>query len=270
LYPCRPVQVQDELFSWNSLTQEANVVDTQPEETTAPTEASTNTTVPNDTAIPPTAEPTDILIIPTETIEPSETPIIPTETIEPTDSPIVPTNTPVPSQTPIVPTETIEPTDSPIVPTNTPAPSQTPIPPSPVPLEPTVLYPDGSPIMLIHNEASFYVWNPSSERIRAGQFKFESLDSNGNTLSNSFDGSRWTQFYSYIDGGNCGAIEMTTGGHLKPGECGTYNSVVNAMETSDLIFWTGQDRIAGFRVLWNDEEVGRCTIEATYCEVRIP
>jgi signal transduction histidine kinase len=23
LYPCRPVQVQDELFSWNSLTQEA-------------------------------------------------------------------------------------------------------------------------------------------------------------------------------------------------------------------------------------------------------
>ena len=215
-------------------------------------DASTQTPIP--TELPPTA-----------TELPEDTPIPATATDLPEDTPIPATATDLPEDTPIPATTTDLPTDTPILPTATDSPTM-----MPIPSVATLAFPNGSPVVLYYNANSFYIWNPTSDRIRSGEFKFRALDSNGNTLSNRFDGTRWTQFYSYLDGGNCVAVEMTTGGHLKPAECSNYNSVVNTTSSSDLIFWTGQAQITGFRVSWQDAEVARCITADGICSFNIP
>jgi serine/threonine protein kinase len=255
---------------------------------------STATTMPTNTAIPLATDiPTNMPILPSATSLPTQTPTPSTATDLPTDTPILPTATDLPTDTPILPTATDLPTDTPILPTATDLPTNTLVPPTatdlpthtlvpltatsiptqtaiPATLAPTLAYPNGSPVVLYYNDSSVYIWNPTSERIRSGRFKFDALDSNGNTLANAFDGIRWTQFYSFIDSNGCVAIEMTTGSHLRPSECSNYNSVINAMSSSDLIFWTGQNLITGFRVLWQDVEVARCEISLGTCSFNIP
>jgi len=208
--------------------------------------------------------------------QPTITSIPATETILPpnTDSP--PTTTELPTQTDSPATSTELPTNIIIPASPTDIATDTAVPATVIPITdlpvavPTVAYPNGSPIILYYNDSSFYVWNPTSGRIQTASFKFEALDNDGNTLSHEFDGTRWTQFYSFLDGGNCVAIEMTAGDHLKPSECSNYNSVVNSTSDSDLIFWTGQSRISGFRVSWQDEEVARCDTIAGECRFNIP
>ncbi len=216
--------------------------------------------------------------IPTATDQPTITPNPPTETTIPQNTQEPATTTELPTQTdvPASPTDSPTSTSIPATPINvatstlilpTEIPTMTDM---PVALAPTLAYPNGSPIVLYYNDSSFYIWNPTSDRVRSGDFKFEALDSNENRLPYQFDGMRWTQFYSFLDGGNCVALEMTAGNHLKPSECGNYNSVVNATSDSELIFWTGQSSIRGFRVLWLDDEVARCDISVGDCRFNIP
>jgi len=210
----------------------------------------------------------------TETLIPTEQPS--TETDLPTNTAIPPTTTSLPENTAIPPTSTDIPTTIPIPTTAIDLSTNTPIPPTATPTvmppisEATLAFPNGSPVVLYYNASSFYIWNPTSDRIRSGDFNFEALDSAGNTLSYAFDGSRWTQFYSYLDGGNCVAIEMTIGTHFKPPECRDYNSVVNTASPSNLIFWTGQTMITGFRVSWQDAEVAQCETSLGICSFNIP
>ena len=207
-----------------------------------------------------------------ETDEQSTVTDQPTLTSIPITATTLPQNTDIPATATDLPT----PTDIPATPTD--LPTNTSIPATAIPTltdmpvlsAPTLAYPNGSPIILYYNDSSFYIWNPTSDRIRSGDFKFEAIDSNGNPLSSAFDGTRWTQFYSFLDGGNCVAIEMTAGDYLKPSECGNYNSIVNDTSDSDLIFWTGQPQIRGFRVLWQDEEVARCESSLGECRFNIP
>ena len=236
--------------------------DTPPEDVASPTavaqvlDITTETPIPND-------QPSTASDLATNTSIPASD--LPENTALPTTIEVT-TNTSIP------PTANNLATDTSIPPTNTVLPPIathiiTEIPPASVP---TLAFPNGSPIVLYYNENSFYIWNPTSDRVRSGNFKFEALDSNGNTLPNVFDGTSWTQFYSYLDGGNCVAIEVTTGGHLKPAECGNYNSVVNTTSASDLVFWGGQTLISGFRVSWQDQEVARCDAVAGVCSFNIP
>ena len=224
-----------------------------------------NPSAPNDA-------PTQTPLLPSATDLPTETPLPPTATDQPTDTTIPPTATHLPTETPLPPTATDQPTNTLIPPTATARPMNTTVPPTeePIILLPTLAYPNGSPIVLFYNDSSLYVWNPSSERVRAGRFKFQAMDSNGNSLSRTFNGVRWTQFYSFINGGGCVAIEMTVGNHLKPSECREYNSVVNAQPSSELVFWTSEGAIAGFRVLWEDAEVARCDANTENCSFNIP
>lgn len=211
-----------------------------------------------------TDQPTHTSIPPTETTLPQNTDEPPaTDLPTQTDAPATPTDLPTHTSIPASPTEVA--TNTTIAPTVIPTMTD-----MPVSSAPTLAYPNGSPIVLYYNDSSFYIWNPTSDRVRSGDFKFEALDSNGNRLSYQFDGARWTQFYSFLDGGNCVAIEMTTGNHLKPSECGNYNSVVNATSDSDLIFWTGQSVIRAFRVLWLELEVALCDISIGDCRFNIP
>ncbi len=220
---------------------------------TNPTEGVTETQLP----------PTATSIPATSTIQPTQTDILPTQTDLPTETAIPPTSTPIPATSTDRPTQTAEPTDTSMPPTMT----ETEI---PAVIEPTLAFPDGKPIVLYYNESSFYVWNPTSNRVRSGDFKFESLDNNGNVLANGFDGFRWTQFYSFIDGGSCVKIEFTVGNSLNPPECQNTNSEVNLMASDSQIFWTGSDTISGFRVLWQDSEIARCESSTGQCTFNIP
>jgi len=219
-----------------------------------------------------TSTPTDVEVSETPrpaTDSPTDTPIPPTQTDQPTATDIPPTETPIPPSATLISTDTV------IRPAATNQPTETDIPPTatntniPATLAPTLAYPNGSPIVLYYNDSSFYVWNPTSDRVRSGDFTFEALDSDGNTLADAFDGFRWTQFYSYVDGGNCVKIEFTTGTNLNPTECQNTNAEVNLMASDDQVFWTGQN-IAGFRVLWQDAEVVRCDTSAGQCDFNIP
>ena len=201
----------------------------------------------------------------------TSTDIPPSPTNHPTVTPVIPTSTPQPTDTEIPPSATDDPTAMPsntsVPPTRTPQPTNT---TNAVASAPTLAYPDGSQIVLYYDDSTFYAWNPSGDRVRAGNFKFEALDNNGNTLANTFDGVSWTQFYSFIDGGNCVKIEFTTGSTFVPPECGNTNSEVNLMSSDDQVFWTGGGNISGFRVLWNDDEIARCEANTGQCTFNIP
>ncbi len=215
---------------------------------------------------------------PTETIEIPAT-LVSTNTVIPPTATIMQANTEIPptaTYTSLPPTETLIPTNTNLPPTATPMPSDTTIPPtatdSPptLPAAPTLAYPNGSPVILYYNNSSFYVWNPTSDRIRAGQFKFEAIDSTGNTLAYAFDGFKWTQFYSFIDGGNCAKIELTSGSNFRPAECQAINSEVNLQASDTQLFWIPQDNISGFRVLWLDEVIALCSVTEEQCTFNIP
>lgn len=221
----------------------------------------TETPIPTDTAIPATDRPTNTTVPSTATDQPTDTSVPPTTTEIPTDTVIPATDRP--TNTAIPPTEMDI-----IVP---PSPSDIPADTfTPVPALPTLAYLDGSQIVIYYNANSLYVWNPNSRRVRAGRFKFEAIDPEGNTLGNTFDGTSWTQFYSFVDGGNCVAIEMTVGTLLKPEECGALNAIVNSTPSGDIVFWTAQGLTAGFRVLWDDAEIARCDIAEESCTFNIP
>ncbi len=195
-------------------------------------------TIPTTPALSPS--PTDTIASPTDDL--------------PKTSPTPPTNTPVP------PTDTLVPlTDTPInTPTSTPP--------------PTVLYPDGNPVQLLYDEYSFYVWNGGDESFRVSNLFFEALNADGASLAYSFDGWRWSQvgFHS-VESGKCDAIETTDAPSvLNPARCRDYNARVTPNISSNLVFWISHGGATQFRVLWDEEEIGRCEIDRGFCEVRLP
>lgn len=220
-----------------------------------------------DTAVPVTAtdSPTNTPRV-TETLLPGIVEATETDTVvPPTATDIPPTNVP-PTSTDIPPTATLVP------PTNTQMPPTATFTLTPIPVTsaPTLAYPQGSPVVLYYDDASFYVWNPNAEQIRTANFSFEALDAEGNTLSQAFEGSRWTQFYTRIDGGGCVAIEITTRTAMNPPECQAENALVNTTQNSALVFWVARANIAQFRVLWQDEEVAICPVDVGICQFNIP
>lgn len=133
------------------------------------------------------------------------------------------------------------------------------LPPSPLP--------QGRLVRLFYDNSSFYLYNTTIQQISSASLAFEAV---GDT-SLRFEGNRWAQFYGFIEGGNCVAIEVTTGPTwLRPSQCRFYNAIVTPQTNSRLLFWLIRGGISQFRVLWNEQEVGRCTIGAGTCEVYLP
>jgi hypothetical protein len=136
---------------------------------------------------------------------------------------------------------------------------------------PTVLYPDGRRFQLFWDAYSFYVWNGSGSNSRVSPWSFEALDGSGTAVPYEFDGGRWSMFYRWVEGSKCVGIEIGRAPvYLRPAQCRGYNSVVNPVADDPMVFWTGQGGAVQFRVLWNGQEVGRCAIDATTCQVMLP
>jgi eukaryotic-like serine/threonine-protein kinase len=169
---------------------------------------------------------------------------------------IIATNTPAP------PTPTIDPTHTAVavVPTLS----------SPMPTA-TVLYPDGRPIQLLYDDYSFYVLNLDDQQIEIESIAFEGLNAIGESAGYNFSGSNWAIFHDTLDSGRCNRIETRQAPfYLRPGQCPFYNATVTPVLTDELVFWSGQNNIASFRILWEDQEIGRCQVGARICDVFLP
>ncbi len=229
--------------------------------TPAPTPTDTASPAPTETVPPsPTGTATEAAVV---VVVPSVTP-----------TPTTPPPTPMPSSTE-TPTDTLVPPTSTPQPTWTLLPTFTPLPPTPTatsgePLPPTVLYPNGHRFMLVYDNTALFMRNLSSDRMEVKPFAFERLDSAGNP-SNRTEGSRWAQFYPYIYPQACiRIIILDLPAYLSPPSCQGVNSEIWAESGRDLDFWTPKEGSTQFRVLYNGEEIGRCTISAGECEVFTP
>ena len=215
------------------------------------------------TFVPPTQLP------PTHTTTPTHTPTITSSFTATTTPSITPTftHTVSPTQT-LIPSATPTPSHTPLysaTPTRTLTPSLT-IPP------PTVT-PDtsGQLVRLFYDEWSFYVWNGSTEQIRLSNLVFEAIDANGNFAGYRLEGALWAQFYAYLEVSKCTAVEITTApGWLRPTQCWDYNAVLTPQGHYSTIFWLERPTVAGFRVLWQDVEIGQCATGVGECNVYVP
>jgi len=213
----------------------------------------------------------------------SPTPLPPTATLRVTIEPS-PSSSPSPTETsvPTLPptatlaevaipfaTETVTPTIS-----LTPASTLTLIPTyTPVP-EPTVKYPEGQHFTLFYNESSFVLLSQGTLPRTMSGFGFERLDDNGKSMPNFFGGWNWQGEFEEIRGGYCVTLKIYGNSvpYLDPRECKRgYLNVIQFRDNDDeQIFWTVQENSPQFRVLWKDEEVARCEMDAGVCEVYIP
>ncbi len=233
--------------------EETAVASTDPSPTAAattvpqPTEESEE---PTEAAAPlPEAEATATEVV-AETIAspPEENPETETET-----------DTPVPEPTTVPATDT--PVPQPTEPVATEAPAAAP-----------TATPSGPRLVMLYDATSFYLYNPNtSTDIRVSSLVFESLDENGDPGGYWFDGRRWSQFYSFVTSYSCVRLEMTkVSGWLRPSQCREYNSTITPEQDGDIVFWTPRAGVAAFRVLWQEQEVGRCDVNANQCEVYLP
>ncbi|MGW8250091.1 MAG: hypothetical protein ACWGO1_05575, partial [Anaerolineales bacterium] len=59
--------------------------------------------------------------------------------------------------------------------------------------------------------------------------------------------------------------------HLEPAECNNRYLVMHYPPLDrDYLFWISDGNSKEFRVLWDDQEVGRCKISKGSCEVYLP
>jgi serine/threonine protein kinase len=144
--------------------------------------------------------------------------------------------------------------------------------PTSAPAEATPVFPDGTPIDLVYNFDSFYLYNTSGERVRVSTISFQAIDEAGRPLRYGMEGNRWTQFYAFVDGYACNRIEPfgAEGPYLRPGYCRSYSATVTPARDGAEIFWRERDGAVAFRVLWEGQEIGRCDLAPGSCTVYIP
>lgn len=170
---------------------------------------------------------------------------------------IVTANTlPPPTQTPVntVTVAVVLPTA-----TNTPMPTA------------TVLYPDGRRVQLYYDDYSFYILNLDGQAIEIEAISFEGLNGAGQSAGFSFAGSGWAAFHTTLDSGRCNRIETRQAPfYLRPGQCPSYNATVTPIITDDEVFWSSQNGISTFRVMWAGQEIGRCRVGGGICDIFLP
>jgi tRNA A-37 threonylcarbamoyl transferase component Bud32 len=135
----------------------------------------------------------------------------------------------------------------------------------------TVRYPNGRPMALFYNPNSFDLLNLSRTDSDVEPLAFERLDAAGNPAGR-FDGARWAEFYPTLPPGACMRIEvLDSPPYLEPAECFQgYLSTRTPVRDDPAVFWTPAEDSGQFRVLWADEEIGRCDTAAGLCRVFLP
>lgn len=207
--------------------------------------------------------------LPTATVSP-----LPSNTASPTASPTATrTHTPQPSATRTVsPTATRTVTASVTITATETTPPETATPGVSLPGLPTATttppFPNLKRMWLYYDNYGFYIYNASPDNRSISPFAFERLDG-----SNRFGGFLWAEFYATLHPGRCMRIEIqkNPGNYLNPPLCRNYYlSTRSITADSSLIFWRPQPGSDQFRVLWQNEEVGLCSMAAGFCEVFIP
>jgi hypothetical protein len=126
---------------------------------------------------------------------------------------------------------------------------------------------------LFYNESSFYAWNPGSEGIAIGQVAFQALDSTGQPAGYDLSGGSWAAFFNELQAGRCNRLEILfADAYLRPSQCRGYNATLTPQDDEQRVFWIPRDGVSQFRVLWNDQEAGRCVIAPgpQECEITLP
>ena len=148
-------------------------------------------------------------------------------------------------------------------------------------IEPDTATPSAAPVAgmppnenhfaLFYNDASLYLKNLSGQDVRINYFAFERLDNNGNPTIR-MEGNYWAEIYANFRSGYCVILEiLTEQNYLRPPECQGKQLVIRTpVYKQGIIFWTSQEEGQEFRVLWKDQEVGRCAIAAGTCEFYLP
>ncbi len=241
-------------------------------EATAELSAEINLVVPDDTPteeaiIEPTVEPIPIedAIEEIEEIEEVEE----VEEIVEIEEAAEATEVPPPTEEPTLAPTDVPPTDIPPA-EPTIAPEPTAVPPTSIP-EPTTAYPNGRRVILFYNENSFYFYNSTNNRIDMRPISFEAIDENGDPLRYRFNADKWTQFYTYVDAGNCNAVEIyRESGYLNPPQCASLNATVTPERDTDEVFWINKPGTAQIRISWNGNEIARCELDVERCVVFLP
>jgi serine/threonine protein kinase len=155
---------------------------------------------------------------------------------------------------------------SPSLPTQTspPAPTGTSIPPQPTRSGDNLF-------AMYYDDRSFYIKNLSGKDRSVFPFAFERIDDSGNFI-NRFEGWHWGNIYSRFRADFCLVLEILNyTDHMEPDECNNRHLVMHYPPLSrDYLFWIEDGNSKEFRVLWDNQEVGRCKIKKGSCEVYLP
>lgn len=136
----------------------------------------------------------------------------------------------------------------------------------------TVKYPDGYWMTAFYNENSFYILDRGQASRSVAGFSFERINHDG-TFQNYFDGWEWEKFFRVIQPNRCISLELypVQTPYLNPPECDKHIlSNLQLSATGSAVFWTPNETSAEFRILWLDEEIARCRIEAGVCDFYVP
>lgn len=232
---------------------------------------------PSPTVVMAITQPTDVAALPTDTALPdtaptnTATPAEPSPTTGAGETAVPQTDVPEPTATSTALSAGVPPTETPpAAPTEMPTEPPTAVPTTAPAAAPTAT-PSGPRLVMLYDGSSFYLYNPNAADIRVSPLVFESLDENGNLSGYWFEGRSWAQFYSLVESFSCVRLEMTrVAGWLRPSQCREYNSTVTPEQDADTVFWTARPGVAAFRVVWQGQEVGRCSVSANQCEVYLP
>ena len=151
-----------------------------------------------------------------------------------------------------------------------PAPTQT-IPPPPTETNPQPTPGGSDRFVMYFDDTAFYIKNLSGKERSIFPLAFERIDDKGNFV-NRFEGWRWANIYSKFRPDYCLVMQILNfTEHMEPKECRNRFLVMHYPPLSrDYIFWTEDNNSKEFRVLWGDEEAGRCKIKQGTCEVFLP
>jgi tRNA A-37 threonylcarbamoyl transferase component Bud32 len=130
---------------------------------------------------------------------------------------------------------------------------------------------DGDHFEMYYDETAFFIKNLSAKDRSVYPLAFERLDIDGKPETR-VEGWYWGNIYSKFRADYCLVLEILNyTDHLNPKECkNRYLVFRQPTLDSGIIFWTKEKDTKEFRVLWNDEEVGRCKIGAGTCDVYLP
>ncbi len=211
----------------------------------------------------------------TQTLPASTSTLMPTQSIPPSQTAapatIIPTSTDHAEEILVTSTLTPPPETSP-APTLTPPPETSPAPTLTMPVKkPPPHQSDGDLFVMYYDETGFYIKNLSGKDRSVYPLAFERLGKDGKPVTR-VEGWYWGNIYPTFRANYCLVLEiLNLTDHLSPAECKNRYLVIRTPTLdSGMIFWTKDKNYKEFRVLWNDEEVGRCKIAEDTCEVYLP